>query len=193
MRDDRTLSLLAVGNRLTYSYDFTVEERDGVRYQVTKNAKAVVEPSGARYNMTNLFNGDRLLGKAPCIMHSELATSTICTYTGCWVRHRAYCTQNWRPVPSAHIQDISAILNLTIEINYTLRPGPAVTPLASYSGRPGPVLSTIASYSGVPPSNTSGYRLYGLTDLLAGTALTLVDKTPEYRSNNRASPSIVMK
>ena len=79
-RHDQTLSLLAVNNRLTYSYDYTIHERDGVKYHVSKNAKAVVEPSGARYNLTNLFNGDKLLGKVPCIMHSELATSIICRY-----------------------------------------------------------------------------------------------------------------
>jgi hypothetical protein len=79
--DDQTLSLFAVNNRLTYSYDFTIRERDGVRYHATKNPKAMVEPSGARYTMTNLFNGDRLLGNVPCIMHSELATSTICRDT----------------------------------------------------------------------------------------------------------------
>ena len=79
-RDDQTLSLLAVNNRLTYSYDFTVTERDGVKYHVTKNAKATVEPSYALYNLTNLFNGDRLLGKVQCRMHSELPTNTTCRY-----------------------------------------------------------------------------------------------------------------
>jgi len=79
-RDDHTLSLLAVNNRLTYSYDFTITEKDGVKYHVTTNAKAMVEPSDARYNLTNLFNGDRLLGKVPCTQHSALPTSTICRY-----------------------------------------------------------------------------------------------------------------
>jgi len=56
------INITLINNRLVFSYDFTIKERDGVRYHATKNAKAVVEPSGARYKLTNLFNGDRLLG-----------------------------------------------------------------------------------------------------------------------------------
>ena len=79
--DDQTISLLAVNNRLTYSYDYAFKEKDGVRFHATKNPKAVVEPSNAQYSFTNLFNGDKLLGKVPCIMHTELATSAIYRYT----------------------------------------------------------------------------------------------------------------
>jgi hypothetical protein len=39
-------------------------EKNGERYHVTKNPKAVVEPSLGVYHLTNLFNGDKLLGKA---------------------------------------------------------------------------------------------------------------------------------
>jgi hypothetical protein len=80
-RHDQTFPLLAVNNRLTYTYDFTTYEKNGVKYYVTKNAKAVVEPSDARYSLTNLFNGDKLLGKLQCIMHAQLATTTIYRYT----------------------------------------------------------------------------------------------------------------
>jgi hypothetical protein len=57
-------SLLAVNNRLAYSYDFDIVERKGERYHVSKNHKAVVEPTVGVYHFSNLFNGDKLLGKA---------------------------------------------------------------------------------------------------------------------------------
>jgi hypothetical protein len=38
-------------------------ERAGLRYEVTKNPKAVVEPTKAAYHLSNLFNGDKVLGK----------------------------------------------------------------------------------------------------------------------------------
>jgi hypothetical protein len=56
------LCVLAVDNTLTYSYDYDLEDRDGTVYQVTKNQKTVVEPTKAQYRLTNLFNGDKLLG-----------------------------------------------------------------------------------------------------------------------------------
>jgi hypothetical protein len=65
-------SLLAVNNRLTYSYDFDIVERNGVRHHVTKNHKAVVEPTVGVYHLTNLFNGDKLLGK---VLQHNPATS----------------------------------------------------------------------------------------------------------------------
>lgn len=54
----------AVDNGLTFSFDYVFEYRDGERYYVSKNHKAVVEPSKAFYRFTNLFNGDKLLGTA---------------------------------------------------------------------------------------------------------------------------------
>jgi hypothetical protein len=78
------LYVLAVDNRLTYSYDYTLEERDGVLYQVTKNQKAVVEPSKAHYYMSNLFNGDKLLGTVLCLntynIEIELVLATASGY-----------------------------------------------------------------------------------------------------------------
>ncbi|GFG38868.1 hypothetical protein Cfor_02175 [Coptotermes formosanus] len=56
------INITLTNNRLTYTYDFTIQERDGVRYHVSKNQRVVLTPSGARYSMSNLFNGDKLLG-----------------------------------------------------------------------------------------------------------------------------------
>jgi hypothetical protein len=44
-------------------------ERNGDRYHVTKNHEAVVEPTVGMYHLSNLFNGDKLLGKA--LQHTQ--------------------------------------------------------------------------------------------------------------------------
>ncbi|PNF27360.1 hypothetical protein B7P43_G02430 [Cryptotermes secundus] len=58
------INITLINSHLTYSYDFDIVERNGNRYHVTKNHKAVVEPTVGLYHLSNLFNGDKLLGKA---------------------------------------------------------------------------------------------------------------------------------
>ncbi|XP_023713855.1 protein takeout [Cryptotermes secundus] len=56
------INITLINSHLTYSYDFDIVERNGNRYHVTKNHKAVVEPTVGLYHLSNLFNGDKLLG-----------------------------------------------------------------------------------------------------------------------------------
>jgi hypothetical protein len=57
----------AADNTLILSYDYILEERDGEQYHVTKNLNAVVETSKGQYHMSNLFNGNEVLGMIFCI------------------------------------------------------------------------------------------------------------------------------
>jgi hypothetical protein len=58
--------------QITYDHDYTLEPIKGDIYMVVRNATSTLEPSMAYIHLTNLFNGDPLLGECqPCIRVAE--------------------------------------------------------------------------------------------------------------------------
>jgi hypothetical protein len=48
---------------VTYDHDFTLEPTDGDIYMVIHNPRTTVTPARAYFTLTNLFNGDPMLGE----------------------------------------------------------------------------------------------------------------------------------
>jgi hypothetical protein len=48
---------------VTYDHDFTLEPRNGEVYLVIQNPRTTVTPARAHIQLTNLFNGDPVLGE----------------------------------------------------------------------------------------------------------------------------------
>jgi hypothetical protein len=49
--------------QITYDHDYTLEPRKGDIYMAIRNAASTLEPSKAYIHLTNLFNGDPVLGE----------------------------------------------------------------------------------------------------------------------------------
>jgi hypothetical protein len=54
----------SVNSKLPVETDLTLEQIGGSQHVVLKNTKATVTPTRVYMHLTNLFNGDKLLGKA---------------------------------------------------------------------------------------------------------------------------------
>jgi hypothetical protein len=48
---------------VTYDHDYSLEPLDGDKYMVIHNPRATVTPGRAYIQLTNLFNGDPVLGE----------------------------------------------------------------------------------------------------------------------------------
>ncbi|XP_069681787.1 protein takeout-like isoform X2 [Periplaneta americana] len=65
------INITMVNSKVTYDHDFTIEPKNGNNYMVQKNPRASVFPERAYFHMTNLFNGDKTLGKQMNIFLDE--------------------------------------------------------------------------------------------------------------------------
>jgi hypothetical protein len=59
----------AVNNLVTYSYDWNLEQKGEHKHLLLKDPVAVIKPSKALIHLSNLFDGDKFLGKCPSAQH----------------------------------------------------------------------------------------------------------------------------
>ncbi|GFG36381.1 hypothetical protein Cfor_06100, partial [Coptotermes formosanus] len=75
--------------QITYDHDYTLEPIKGDIYMVVRNATSTLEPSMAYIHLTNLFNGDPLLGTQMNLflkenwreVYAELSPAVITAFT----------------------------------------------------------------------------------------------------------------
>jgi hypothetical protein len=67
------IRLPAVNNTVTYSYDWDLEQIEAYKHLITKNSIAAIKPSRAYIHLSNLFDGDEVLGK--CAILPRLLTA----------------------------------------------------------------------------------------------------------------------
>ncbi|KDR22098.1 protein takeout-like [Zootermopsis nevadensis] len=56
------MNVTMVNNTLSYSYDWDLKQMGDYRHMILKNSKAEIKPSRAFIHLSNLFDGDKLLG-----------------------------------------------------------------------------------------------------------------------------------
>jgi hypothetical protein len=57
------ICLPAVNNTVTFSYDWDLEQIGAYTHMTIKNSIAAIKPSRAFIHFSNLFGGDKVLGK----------------------------------------------------------------------------------------------------------------------------------
>jgi hypothetical protein len=74
----------------TFDFDYTLETRDGKQYMVLKNPMSNSAPSRIYIHLTNLFNGNELLGKffnkTNRSLSSEVLKSTKMSTLAFWIK-----------------------------------------------------------------------------------------------------------
>jgi hypothetical protein len=73
--------LSAVNNKVTFSCDWNLEQREGYTHLFIKDSVAAIKPSRAYIHMSNLFDGDKLLGKS-AISHGYEQPSCVLSVIG---------------------------------------------------------------------------------------------------------------
>jgi hypothetical protein len=53
----------AVNNIVTYSYDWDLEQKGEYKHLTVRDPVATIKPSKAHIHLSNLFDGDKFLGK----------------------------------------------------------------------------------------------------------------------------------
>jgi len=81
--------------QVTYDHDYTLQpiKGDGAMYMVISNTTSTLEPKMAHIHLTNLFNGDPLLGECPpCILVAERMNAQC---GNCYVK-------GWKAISNIH-------------------------------------------------------------------------------------------